>query len=192
MTPRSTSPGALTVAEAPAVLPTDPLGALLDVGALLDEAEEATPSGELTQLLLFRLEDEWYAAPLDRVREVLKECPVSPLPCVPDFVLGVMNVRGEVLSVTDLGRLMHVGGIETACSKLPAVVLENAECATALPVSELGEIVELALGDVEPPIAGADRSRTTYLAGTIEVGKTMAGLIDADRVLAPVGESPRS
>ena len=165
--------------------------ALFDVTDPFGDEEDDAPGQDLVQLLLFRISEEWYAVPLGRVREVRRECSVSPLPCVPDFVLGVMSLRGEVVSVTDLGRLMGVGGFEGRHAKTPAVVLENEECATAVLVNELGDIVEVPLGEVEPTVSSFERSQAAFLLGTVEIGDKLAGLLDTDRLLEPVGESLR-
>jgi purine-binding chemotaxis protein CheW len=66
-------------------------------------AEEAAPIQEL-ELLSFRLGDEEYAVPVDAVKEVLKNRDLTPVPNAPDYVLGVMSLRGPVLPVIDLCR----------------------------------------------------------------------------------------
>lgn len=165
-----------------------PLGA---VGEFDDDVEEA-PAQEVTQMLLFSIAEEWYAVPLSNVREVRQDCPISPVPCVPDFVLGVMSLRGEVVSVVDLARLMRIGGLESGYTGLPAVVVENDTCVTAVVVDALGDIAEVPVVALEPTVGGIERPQTAFLSGTLEVEDKMVGLLNADRVLQPVGDTPRS
>jgi purine-binding chemotaxis protein CheW len=154
--------------------------------------EEATdPATELMQLLLFRLGDEWYAVPLVHVREVHGECQASPLPCVPDFVLGVVSLRGEIVSVSDLGRMSRLTERVADRTTSPAVVIENEECTTAIVVDELGDIAQITLGGVEPLVSTVDRYQAAFLLGSAEIDDRMVGLLNVDRVLEPVGDTPR-
>ena len=69
-----------------------------DALALSTDEDEAV---EGMSLLLFRIADEWYAVETGDVREIFQDYVVTPIPCVPEFVLGVVNIRGEILSVID-------------------------------------------------------------------------------------------
>jgi len=154
--------------------------------------EDASAALVTTQVLVVRVGEEWYAVPLERVREVHGECTVSPLPCVPDFILGVVSLRGEVISVSDLGRMTRLAERRNDRAGLPVVVLENAECATAMVVDELGDIADVPLASVEPSISTIDRYQAAFLLGSLETGGRMVGLLNVDRVLEPVGGKPRN
>src|SRR5436190_369995 len=69
-------------------------------GEAAGDAEVESPSGE--QFLIFTAAGTDFAAPLANIVEVGDAPLVTPLPCVPDWVLGVSNVRGDILSVLDL------------------------------------------------------------------------------------------
>ncbi|MBI2884623.1 MAG: chemotaxis protein CheW, partial [Candidatus Omnitrophica bacterium] len=70
------------------------------------EAEEILPVEEPTEsLITLRLGTEWYGLPIAKARTVVRVGHVTPLPSVPPHVIGIVNLRGEVLSVTDLRRL---------------------------------------------------------------------------------------
>jgi len=112
---------------------------------------------------------------------------VTPLPCVPDFVSGVVNVRGEILSVCDAGRLMRHGSIEeTGGAMPPAVVVQRDEVATALMVDEVGDIVEVAQDAAEPPISTIDRAHGEFISATVEIDGLLVGLVNTARLLEPV------
>jgi purine-binding chemotaxis protein CheW len=149
---------------------------------------EDPDNAEGMSLLLFRIADEWYAVQVCDVREIFQDYTVTPVPCVPDFISGVVNVRGEILSVTDPARLMRLGSIEgSAQGGSPAVVVANADVATALVVDEVGDIVEVPDGALEPPILGIDRSQAEFIAGSVFVSERMVGLLNVERVLQPIG-----
>lgn len=63
---------------------------------------------ETAEVVLFRLAHEIYGIETANVREVYPLKDLTPLPCVPDFVAGIVNVRGQVLSVIDLKRFFEL------------------------------------------------------------------------------------
>jgi purine-binding chemotaxis protein CheW len=157
----------------------------------LESAEEE--ASDRVSMLLFRIGEEWYAVDVADVREIFQEYKVTPIPCTPEFILGVTNVRGEILSVTDPAILMSLGRIEGGEDDVApaAVVITDHLVATALVVDEIGDIVEVASNSVEPPVASIDRTQAEFVAGTLFVDGLMVGLLNVERILEPVGASSR-
>jgi purine-binding chemotaxis protein CheW len=138
-------------------------------------------------LLLFRIGEEWYAVKVSDVREIFQEYEITQIPCVPSYILGVVNVRGEILSVTDSAAIMGIGTVATVDGVAPpAIVVSNDEVVTALVVDEIGDIAEVPNGAVEPPISIIDRSQAEFVSGSVYIDGSMVGLIGIDRMLAPV------
>ena len=148
--------------------------------------------GDTVSTLLFRLGEEWYGVRLSDVREIHREYRLTTVPCVPDFVLGVVSIRGEILSVSDLARMMHLGRVAANRTQPPAIVLENDETEAAIVVDEVGDIADIPTGSIEPPLSMVDRLQAPFVSGTAEVGGRLVGLIDAGRVLEPVGGPVRA
>lgn len=159
--------------------------------SLSRETLEEEVSDQLS-LLLFRIGEEWYCVKVEDVREIFQEYEVTPVPCVPDFVLGVVNVRGEILSVSDPAIMMRLGSIEPEDGvNPPAIVIVNDEIATALVVDEIGDIAEVSNSAMEPPVSIIDRAQAEFIAASVHIGELMVGLISIDRMLEPVVFSGR-
>lgn len=138
-------------------------------------------------LLLFRIGEEWYAVRVSDVREIFQEYAITSIPCVPDYILGVVNVRGEILSVTDPAKLMRLGAVDLGVAEHPpAIVIANETVVTALIVDEIGDISEVANDAIEPPVSIIDRAQAEFIAGSVHIADTMVGLINIDRMLEPV------
>lgn len=151
----------------------------------LETAEEEVT--DRLSLLLFRIADEWYAVRVSDVREIFQEYELTQIPCVPNYILGVVNVRGEILSVTDSARIMGIGSIGTTEGVAPpAIVVTNEEVVTALVVDEIGDIAEVPNGTIEPPISIIDRAQAEFVAGSVYIDGSMVGLVSIERMLAPV------
>jgi purine-binding chemotaxis protein CheW len=154
--------------------------------SLAREAEEGDETERLP-LLMFRVGDEWYAVRLSEVREIMQDFVVTPLPCVPEFIQGVTNVRGEILSVSDAARLMRVSGSATGyATSAPAVVVTADAVATALMVDEIGDIIEVVAEAIEPAVSAADRNRTEFVSASVDVDGRVVALIDTSKILTPV------
>ncbi|MDH4139859.1 MAG: chemotaxis protein CheW [Coriobacteriia bacterium] len=148
------------------------------------ESEEAT---DMMGILLFRLAEEWYAVRVEDVREIYQEYLVTPIPCVPDFIHGVVNIRGEIISVTDIAMVMRLGRVSTETDMPPAIVIQNDECATAIVVDEIGDIADVPAGGIEPPLSTIDKVQAEFIAGSLHVDSKLVGLLNIERVLQPIG-----
>ncbi len=160
--------------------------------ASLAQAPVDEATGESTGLLKFRLGLEWYAVPISGVREIHNEYAVTRIPRVPDSVLGVINVRGEIVSVTDLATLIRVPSRSELDidGQLPsAIIVANDECVSALVVDEIGDIIDVAHGAIEPPLSTLDKAQAEYMAGSVYIEGLLIGVVNIDKILEPIGES---
>jgi len=153
--------------------------------SLAAEQEEQVVE-DLLSILLFTVSDEWYAVTIDAVREIYNEYVVTPIPCVPTFILGVINIRGEIISVTDIRQLLRLPASEGEI-QAPVIVVENGLCATALLMDRIGDIVDIPRESVEPPVSTLDKSQTAFVAGSVYLEGRLVGLLNLDEVLAPIG-----
>lgn len=147
----------------------------------VDEVDE-----QRSGILLFSLGEEWYGVRLAQVREIVNEYVVTPVPCVPDHIVGVVNVRGEIVSVTDLRAMMGLGRTEGVAEQTPLIVVADSTVCTALAVDSIGDIAEVAAESIEPPLAVLDRAQADYMAGTFYVAGRLVALVNLPRVLTPI------
>jgi purine-binding chemotaxis protein CheW len=153
--------------------------------ALARKAEEDTAL-QRSALLVFRVGAYWYAVSVESIREIFQDYEVSEIPCAPEFVRGVVSIRGEIVSVTDAATLMSVGRTNGGDSEA-AIVLENEECTTALLVDEIGGIIDVPASGVEPPLPHMENSQAEYVNATIFLGDKLISVVNVDRILQPIG-----
>jgi purine-binding chemotaxis protein CheW len=153
--------------------------------SLAAESGEETIADALS-LLLFAIGDEWYAVTIGSVREIYNEYLVTPVPCVPPFIQGVINIRGEIVSVTDLRTLLRLAPRQMDM-ELPVIVVEYGDCSTALVIDMIGDIVEIAREALEPPVSTLDKSQAACISGSAYVDGKLVGLLDLGAILAPIG-----
>ncbi|MDY0340149.1 MAG: chemotaxis protein CheW [Coriobacteriia bacterium] len=149
-------------------------------------------SAESVGLLKFRLGQEWYAVSIAAVREIYNEYVITRIPRVPDYILGVINVRGEIVSVTDLAALIRVPSrtVLDVDGDLPsAIIVANEVCVSALVVDEIGDIIDVASVAVEPPLSTLDKAQAEYMSNSVFVDNLLIGVVNVDKILEPIGES---
>lgn len=159
--------------------------------ASLAEKQTEASTTESVGLLLFRLGEEWYAVGIGGVREIYNDYEVTRIPRVPDYIFGVFNVRGEIISVTDIGALMRVPNREVqAEGELPsAIIISNEECVTAIVVDEIGDIIDAPSDSIEPPLSTLDKAQAEYVSGSVYVDSRLVGIVNLDKILEPIGDS---
>lgn len=155
--------------------------------ALLRQAGEATQAleareGAAIHLLLVALGEESYGFPLDRVREVVKPAPITPVPSIPEHILGVMNLRGEILPVLDLKRLLGLGaGAPDSQGRI--VVVKGPGMAVGFLADSVEDAIEVR-GTLEPPLATLPEGQAQYLQGQVTHEDRLVGVLDVETLLA--------
>lgn len=158
----------------------------------LAQIDQEESSLETVGLLLFRLGEEWYAVRLDGVREIYNDFIVTPIPRLPAYVLGVLNIRGEIISVIDIAALMHIhaDGDHTAMAEEPnGIIVRHEECVSTLVVDEIGDIIEVPRESFEPPLSTLDRSQAEFVNASVYTGESLVGVINLEKILEPIGET---
>jgi purine-binding chemotaxis protein CheW len=141
--------------------------------------ETPPPEGERLEVVEFLLASERYAIEASYLREVCPLRDFTPLPGTPPFVLGLVNVRGELLSVVDLKKFFELP--ERGLTDLNKVIVVRAGS------MELGILADrvvgmksLSLGEMQAPLPTLTGLRAEYLRG---IGKDRLILIDAEKIL---------
>ena len=104
------------------------------------------------RFLCFNLEKEEFAIPLISVREVIGVPEVTPIPQSPNYFLGIMNLRGQVLSVMDLRTKLGIKSTRT--DETAVIILDLGDYHLGVMVDQVNSVVELNDSDVseKPPI----------------------------------------
>ncbi|MBK7861745.1 MAG: purine-binding chemotaxis protein CheW [Archangiaceae bacterium] len=140
------------------------------------------------EYLAFQLTDETYAVPIERVREIVKVPVLTEVPRAAPELLGVMNLRGEVLPVYDVrARLLltqqvkPVGGPEDVPSRSRIVVVRSDDGDAGILADAVEGVARLlpSLTEAAPP-GGTQRP---YLSGLSRRGERLYILLDVERVL---------
>ena len=134
------------------------------------------------------LDNEAYGIGVLKVREIIRMQKITPVPQVPGFVKGVINLRGRVIPVVDLRVKFGLKAefAERTCIVVVQVKLPNALVVQmGLIVDSVEEVVTLTAGEIEPTPEFGAKIDTSYLLGLAKVKGLVKTLLDIDRVVAP-------
>ena len=81
-------------------------------------ANQNTDKDDLQKFLIFQMGEEWFAASLLEIREVIEYNAPKPIPQMPAFFKGVINIRGEIIGVIDLRERLGIKGSDEALCQL--------------------------------------------------------------------------
>jgi len=150
----------------------------------LQGLQEQDPSGavEKQQWLTFGLGGEHYAVDIRYVRELIKPREITDIPRVPDFILGIISLRGIIVPIYDLRRRLKLRASEIDLNTR-IVVCEQGERIAGLLVDNITQVVKFAEQEIEPPpavLSGLDRE---LVEGVGRVQGKMIVLLDLPSVL---------
>lgn len=107
----------------------------------------SSPPAALTQLMVFRLDEQRYALPLAVVERVVRAAEVTPLPKAPAIVFGAINVHGRVLPVLDVRRRFRVPTREIRAADW-FLVADTAQRAVVLVIDDSEGVIERPPADI--------------------------------------------
>ncbi|HYR02924.1 MAG TPA: chemotaxis protein CheW [Syntrophobacteria bacterium] len=146
--------------------------------------ERPTPGTESVHLqyLTVRLRDQLYALRVEYLVEILPAPRITRVPSVPEHILGVMNFRGEVLSVIDLKRFFSLPQSEPAEDRI-VVVVKHGEVRTGLLVDGVGDLVPLSPKDLTEESLVAGRAQRATFEGVARFKGGLVSLINLEGLL---------
>ncbi len=123
---------------------------------------------ETSQYLTFKLDNEIYAMDINTVREVLDITQITKVPQMPDFMCGVINLRGGVVPVVDLRLkfgLKEAQSPDENCIVIIEIILDGEETILGILVDSVQEVMSLEPDQIDPPPRIGTRLKTEFIKG---------------------------
>ncbi len=136
----------------------------------------------LTQWVTFMLAGEKYGINVMQVREVLRDIEIAPVPGAPDYILGIINLRGNVVTVVDTRSRFGLPTGETN-TESRIIIIENNDQTLGLLVDSIAEVADILKSQIEitPNIGNDDSSK--YIQGVHSKDGELLILVSVDKVL---------
>jgi purine-binding chemotaxis protein CheW len=142
---------------------------------------------ETTQYLTFKFDEEHYALEISKVREVLDFTKVTKVPRTPDFMRGVINLRGNVVPVVDLKLKFGTAAIEKSvdtCIIISEIKVDEDDTVLGLMADSVDEVIELEPKNIEPAPKIGMRLDTAFIKGMGKRGEAFIIILDIDKIFS--------
>ncbi len=154
----------------------------------MSELQSVKNSSELAgKYLTFKLANEEYGIEILKVVEIIKLMEVTEVPRTPDYVRGVINLRGKVIPVVELRTkfsMDHIEDTEETC-----IIVVNVETTDetftqmGILVDTVSEVLEVRSEDIEPPPQFGSSVQTDFITAMAKAKNVVIMLLDINRVL---------
>ncbi len=138
---------------------------------------------QLLQLVTFSTGDEEFGVDILKVQEIILPMAITKVPKAPEFVEGVINLRGKVIPVIDLRR--RFGLKSKAQDKYTRIiVIEINQMIVGFVVDSISEVLRIPANTVEPPPPVVAGLESEYISGVGKLEDRLLILLDLDRLLS--------
>lgn len=133
-------------------------------------------------LAIIALNGEYFGLNLETVREFTDVRKVTPIPCTPDYVIGNMNLRGEILTLIDIRTALNMPS-GTIGSRTKAIVVEVVDIVAGIVVDQVLDVMYLNISEITVVPTAIHSTNDEYLRGTAPYREKMMSILDLHKML---------
>lgn len=146
---------------------------------VLLEVEEDTQKGKF---LTFVLGNEAYGIGIELVTEIIGILPITQIPELPEYIMGVINLRGKIISVMDM-RLRFKKPFRDYNERTCIIVVDILDNSVGLIVDSVAEVINIAEENIVPPPSENTGFSNKYIKGIGKVGNEVKLLLDCEKII---------
>lgn len=140
-------------------------------------------SGLTARWVTFQLEDETYGIDVMQIREVLRSQEISPVPGAPVYVLGIINLRGNVVAIIDTRTRFGLPRREEMDDASRILIMDSGNLVVGYLVDSVSEVVDLENEKVEPPPDTGSGQVSRFISGLYNGKNGLLILLDGTKLL---------
>lgn len=144
---------------------------------------EETKTAEEIQLVVFSLGREEFGVEVTQVREIMRMEEITRMPKTPSFVEGIINLRGQIIAVIELGKRLNLEAAERS-GETRIIVVEAEEIKVGMIVDSVSEVLRVSAEALEPSPTLATDISAAFLQGVVKQDNRLIILLDLTKVLS--------
>ena len=159
---------------------------MTELADTMDQAVKAMVDRE-GKYLTFSMADEEYGIGILKIKEIIGMMPITSVPQTPDFVKGVINLRGKVIPVVDLRLRFGMEAIdytERTCIIVVEIEVHSGTVMIGIVVDSVSEVLNVKGEDIEDTPTFGTKLNTDFILGMAKIGGGVKILLDIDQVLS--------
>ncbi len=149
--------------------------------------DELQHNSDASQFLTFILGEENYGVDILRVQEIKGWSPVTKIPNTPDYLRGVLNLRGTIVPIVDLRMRFHQPDVEYTAVTVVIVLSvhsEDRERTIGIVVDGVSDVLSVSDGEIKPTPDFGGTIGTEFIHGLLSIEEQMVMLLDIDLLLS--------
>lgn len=140
-------------------------------------------TSEILQLVVASLGKEEYGIPITQVHEIIKIPNITRIPNMPDFIEGVINLRGKIIPVVDLRKRFHLERVQNDDNARIIIINSIGGQSVGLVADGVSEVLRLSQEAIDPVPTVISRISTEYLSGVGKADKRIIILLNLEKLL---------
>ncbi|MBW1895908.1 MAG: purine-binding chemotaxis protein CheW [Deltaproteobacteria bacterium] len=148
----------------------------------MTQAEEVKTNNDMVELTTFYVGDALCGMDILNVQEINKHMEMTKVPQAPDCVKGILNLRGQIVTIIDLGEKLGLATTELSEESRNIIVNSKGEY-IGLMVQRIGDVVQADWETVESPPANIGGVQGKYFKGVFKTKNSLIGILDFEAIL---------
>jgi purine-binding chemotaxis protein CheW len=149
-----------------------------------DKKTDQEEKEQLMQLVGFTIGNEQFGVDILMVQEIIRSAPITSVPNSPDFIEGVINLRGNIIPVIELRKRLNLFRKDSASKESWILILDINGRVTGFIVDSVTRVLKILESTIEPPpevvVAGLANQ---YIRGVCDIGEGLLIMLDFNRIL---------
>lgn len=137
------------------------------------------------QILTWFMDEQLYGMEIARCREVVQDCQITRVPLVNDYIAGIVNLRGEVVTVLDLRKLLGYRK-ETDLKNFVVIRLKTGNQQVSIKADRVSDVLDIPMNHFEPPPASLSEREATFITSVAMTEQGLIVILDPVKVAVPV------
>lgn len=146
-------------------------------------AEDSGNGDQVLQWVTFELEGETYGIDVMAVKEVLRYQEIAPVPGAPDYVLGIINIRGKVISVISTRQRFGLQNVE-ADDNARIMIVEIGDYVIGIVVDSVAEVVYIKRSQIDTTPSTGREEGSRFIQGVCQRGEQLLILLDLEKMIS--------
>jgi purine-binding chemotaxis protein CheW len=154
--------------------------------AIAKTALDADEAQEVVQLVGFKVADELFGVDILMVQEILKDIAITAIPDSPDFIVGVVNLRGNIIPVINLGKRLKLSrDKQERKDETWIMILNIGDRTTGFVVDRVTQVMKVKEKNIKPPpeLVVSKGLESDYIRGVCKQNQELLAILDFNRIL---------
>lgn len=150
-------------------------------------SENTTDAHSVQKYLTFLLNEKMFAVSIMKVKEILEYGTVTPIPKMPDFISGAINLRGKIVPVVDLNQCLNGGKSEIGkrtCIVIVELNYADKSARVGITVDAVSKVLDLKKSDIQEAPSLGESLNTDYIEGMGSLGEQFVIVLNIEKIIS--------